>query len=152
MQFRQYISRRITNIQIHDGDNRQETTGQTNERENIRDEENDRNDQTKYLRREKQEKHNTGSPDYSKRKTNNQRGTDTKNEKIRYQAENKNNRKPTMQILQRTELEPNTQMPRRRLKLQQLRKERTLRTSVQTKNKEQPNSEKTYRRRRNRTE
>ena len=57
-----------------------------------------------------------------------------------------------MQILQRTELEPNTQMPRTRFKLQQLRKERTLRTSVQTKNKEQPNSEKTYRRRRNRTE
>ena len=49
MQLRQYISRRITKIQIHDGDNRQETTGQTNERENIRDEENDRNDQTKNL-------------------------------------------------------------------------------------------------------
>ena len=48
MQLRQYISRRITKIQTHDGDNRQETTGQTIERENIR-EENDRNDQTKYL-------------------------------------------------------------------------------------------------------
>ena len=35
-----------------------------------------------------------------------------------------------MHILQRTELEPNTQMPRIRLKLQQLRKERTLRTSM----------------------
>ena len=56
MQLRQYISRRIANIQIHDGNNRQETTGQTNARENIRDEENDRNDQTKYLRKEKQEK------------------------------------------------------------------------------------------------
>ena len=130
MQLRQYISRRIANIQIHDSKNRQETTGQTNERENIRDEENDRNDQTKYLRKEKQEKHNTRSLDYSKRKTNNQRGTDTKNGKIRYQAENKNNRKPTMQILQRTELEPNTQMPCTRLKLQQLLRERTLRTSM----------------------
>ena len=86
------------------------------------------------------------------KKTSIQRGTDTKNGKTRYQAENKNNRKPTMQILQHTELEPNTQMPRTRLKLQQLREERTLRTSMQTKNKEQPNSEKTYRRRRNRTE
>ena len=130
MQLRQYISRRIANIQRHDGNNRQETTGQTNERENNRDEENDRNDQTKYLRKEKQEKHNTRSIEDSKRKTNNQRGTDTKNGKIRYQTENKNNRKPTMHILQRTELEPNTQMPRTRLKLQQLRKERTLRTSM----------------------
>ena len=130
MQLRQYISRRIANIQIHDGNNRQETTGQTNERENTRDEDNDRNDQTKYLRKEKQEKHNTRSLDYSKRKTNNQRGTDTKNGKLRYQAENKNNRKPTVQILQRTELEPNTQMPRTRLKLQQLLNERTLRTSM----------------------
>ena len=63
MQLRQYISRRITNIQIHDGNNRQEATGQTNEREKNRDEENDRNDQTKYLRKEKQEKHNTRSLD-----------------------------------------------------------------------------------------
>ena len=89
IQLRQYISRRIANIKIHDGNNRQETTGRTNERENIRDEENDRNDQTKYLRKEKQEKYNTRSLDYSKRKTNNQRGTDTKNGKIRYQAKNK---------------------------------------------------------------
>ena len=41
-----------------------------------------------------------------------------------------------MQILQRTKLEPNTQMPSIRIKLQQLRKERTLRTGMQTRNKE----------------
>ena len=35
-----------------------------------------------------------------------------------------------MQILQRTELEPNTQMPRTGFKLQQLRKEGTLCTSM----------------------
>ena len=35
-----------------------------------------------------------------------------------------------MQILQQTELEPNTQLPRTRLKLQQLRNESTLRTSM----------------------
>ena len=41
-----------------------------------------------------------------------------------------------MQILQRTKLEPNTQVSRTRFKLQQLRKEKILRTGMQTKNKE----------------
>ena len=46
-----------------------------------------------------------------------------------------------MQNLRRTKLEPNTQKPSNRIKLKQLRKERTLRTGMQTKNKEQPNTE-----------
>ena len=41
-----------------------------------------------------------------------------------------------MQILQRTKLERNTQVSRTRFKLQQLRKEKILRTGMQTKNKE----------------
>ena len=44
MQFRDHLSRRTTNIQIHDSDYRQEVTGQANEGKDPRDEENNRND------------------------------------------------------------------------------------------------------------
>ena len=95
--------------------------------------------------KKKQEKYKTRNPDHNERKTNNQRRTNIKDGTIRYQAENKNNRKSILQILQCTKLEPNTQMSGTRFKLQQLRKERTLRTGMQAKNKECPNSENNYR-------
>ena len=38
MQFRNHLSRRTINIQIHDSDYRQEVTGQANERKDPRDE------------------------------------------------------------------------------------------------------------------
>ena len=65
----------------------------------------------------KQEKYNTRSINHNKRKADNQRRTNTENGEIRNQTENENNGKPTMQILQRTKLEPNTQVPSIRIKL-----------------------------------
>ena len=115
MQFRNHLSRRTINFQIHDSDYRQEVTGQANERKDPRDEENNRNDYTKHIRKEKQEKYNTRSINHNKRKADNQRRTNTKNGEIPNQTENENNGKPTMQILQRTK--PNTQVPSIRIKL-----------------------------------
>ena len=70
MQLRLYIGRRTANLQIHDRKNRQETTGQNNERKNTGTEE-----------------HNSGSIDFIKREKNDKRRTDTKNGKIRNKTE-----------------------------------------------------------------
>ena len=51
-----------------------------------------------------------------------------------------------MQILQCSKLDTDAQMSRTRSELQQMRKERTLRESMQTEIQQQPNSEKTNRR------
>ena len=51
-----------------------------------------------------------------------------------------------MQILQCSKLDTDTLMSRTRSELQQMRKERTLRESMQTKIQQQPNSKKTNRR------
>ena len=53
MQLRLYIGRRTANLQIHDRNNRQETTGQNNVRENTGIEENNRTDKAKHTRKEK---------------------------------------------------------------------------------------------------
>ena len=64
-----------------------------------------------------QEKYNTRSINHNKRKADNQRRINTENGENRNQTENENNGKPTMQILQRTKLEPNTQVPSIRINL-----------------------------------
>ena len=51
MQLRLYIGRRTVNLQIHDRNNRQETTGQNNEGENTVTEENNRTDNAKHIRK-----------------------------------------------------------------------------------------------------
>ena len=58
----------------------------------------------------KSEKHYTGSPDIKPRKRNKRR-TNTKNGKIGHKTEKQYYTRKTLQILQRTELEPNSQMP-----------------------------------------
>ena len=50
-------------------------------------------------------------------KADNQRRTNTENGEIRNQTKNENNGNPNMQILQRTKLEPNTQVPSIRIKM-----------------------------------
>ena len=101
--------------------------------------------QNKYEK--KQEKHNPGSFDFNRRKTHNKRRTDTKSEKIWDKTKNQNIGKQTMQILRSTDLNTITQKPSTRNKLKQMRKKGTLRKSMQTKVRQQPNSEKTNRRR-----
>ena len=54
----------------------------------------------------------------TKEKQTNQRRSNTENGKIRNQTENKDNREPTMQILQCIKLVPNTQVSSTRSKLQ----------------------------------
>ena len=66
---------------------------------NPRNEKSDRTDKTKHIREEKQKEYNTRSPHHYKRKTTNQRRTNTKNGEIRYQTKNENYLNTTMQIL-----------------------------------------------------
>ena len=82
-----HFSRRITNLQIHDCNNRHETTGQNIKRKNIGVEENNRTDKAKHVRKEKQEEHDPGSTGLIKRKTTDKKRTDTENGKIRNKSE-----------------------------------------------------------------
>ena len=83
MQLRKHNSRRITHFQIYDRNYGQETSRQTIERKETRDQESNRNDQKEHIRKEKQEKHKTGSNNIKPRKRN-QRRTNTENGQIQH--------------------------------------------------------------------
>ena len=80
MQLQHNFSQRTTDIRIYDGNHRQKSARQTDEK-NIKTEKDDRADQTEHLR-EEQETHNAGGTNFGKRKTWDKRRTDTKKGKF----------------------------------------------------------------------
>ena len=68
MQFQRHFNRRDIDVKIYDSYNRQKVTGQYDERKNSLNEERERSDKTKHIRKGKQKEYNTRGPGYNKRK------------------------------------------------------------------------------------